>query len=74
MSHDTVVAEVGEACSKVTVPRTLESPRRTATEGEWLDMRLCSIDLKSWRKTKEGDGWDGWAERAGIALGTDDSQ
>lgn len=31
MSHEMVVSECSSACSKVTVPVTLESPRRTAT-------------------------------------------
>lgn len=31
MFHETVVGELSFACSKVTVPLTLESPRRTAT-------------------------------------------
>ena len=35
MFHETVVGELSFSCSKVTVPLTLESPRRTAT------MRLC---------------------------------
>jgi len=33
MSHEMVVSAFSDACSKVTVPLTLESPRRTAT---WL--------------------------------------
>jgi len=33
MSQVTVVGEDSEACSKVTCPVTLESPRRTATVG-----------------------------------------
>lgn len=31
MFHETVVGEDSLSCSKVTVPLTLESPRRTAT-------------------------------------------
>ena len=32
MSYEIVVSEPSDDCSKVTVPLTLESPRRTATE------------------------------------------
>ena len=35
MSQVTVVGVDSESCTKVTVPETLESPRTTATAGEY---------------------------------------
>ena len=46
MSHEILVGEDSFSCSKVTVPLTLESPRRTATAGVMsaADLAACSLD------------------------------
>lgn len=46
MSYEMVVGDDSEDCSKVTVPLTVESPRRTATRV--IDDQLSSYTTKDW--------------------------
>lgn len=57
------MGDCSEACSKVTVPLTLESPRRTATA--WFDVDQCLYQV-IWRgkvgaESRQGSGTCGMA-------------
>ena len=74
MSHEMVVGELSFSCSKVTVPLTLESPRRTATRQlcQRCDppcSKLCSpfgSTLEGMTRRVHGSG-SSWPSRSPVA-------
>lgn len=76
MFHETVVCEFSSACSKVTVPLMLESPRRTATGNFKLanrslrmsgSFRLSPNRAAARRSVKEPSGCVGSGELIGAS-------
>lgn len=72
MFHDTVVGELSFSCSKVTVPLTLESPRRTATtllvSFAHARPRYSSGSPVEAGVEKGGPSWPSWSPVAGHSL------
>ena len=79
MFHETVVCEFSSACSKVTVPLMLESPRRTATKhctlAHYCTTSACPDHLvsalpasQSARGVREPSGYAGRVKLIGASV------